>query len=100
MLFLLLTFEDDHGDIRVLFSLCQLLFNLAHELHIYVDIFVWLQLALHWCDRKHLLSLSLFHAEIKADWVLALIFEVERKLFWFTHSDCTEVKFGRHSLIQ
>jgi len=99
MLFLLLAFENDHSDVRILLSLCQLLFDLAHELHIYVDIFVWLQLALHWCDRKHLLSLCLLHAEIKAYRVLALIFEVERKLFRFTHSDCTKVKLGRHSLI-
>jgi hypothetical protein len=46
MLFLLLAFKNDHSDVGVLLRLGQLLLNLAHELDIDVDVFVWLKLEL------------------------------------------------------
>ena len=78
MLFLLLAFKNDHSDVGVLLRLGQLLLNLAHELDIDVDVFVWLKLALHRCYREHLFGLGLLHAEVETNWVLALVLEVER----------------------
>ena len=39
---LLLAFEDEHCDVRILLGLGQLLFNLAHKLDIDVDVLVGL----------------------------------------------------------
>ena len=100
MLFLLLAFKNDHSDVRVLFRLGQLLLGLAHELHVDVDVLVWLQLALHGRDREHLFRLGLLHSEVEANRVLALVLEVERQLFGFSHSDCSEVQLRGHSIVE
>ena len=100
MFFLLFTFEDNHRDVGVLLRLSHLLFNFAHELNVDVDVFVWSKLSLHRSDSEHLLSYSLFHPEVKADWVLALILEVKWELFWLTNSDCSEVKLSLNGLIK
>lgn len=100
MFLLLLALKNNHSDVRVLLRLSQLFLDLAHKFDVYVDVFIRIKLALHWCDRKHLFCLRLLHSEVKADGVLPLILEVERQLFWLTDSDSPEVKFGRHSLVK
>jgi hypothetical protein len=69
----------------------QFLLNLAHELHVDIDVFIWLQLTLHGRDCENLFSLSLLHAEVKTDGVLTLILQVERQFFRFSNSDSPEV---------
>jgi len=98
--FLLLAFKNNHRDVRVLFRLGKFLLNLAHKFDIDVDILIWLKLALHWCDCKHLFSLSLLHSEIETDWILSLILQVERKFFWLTNTNCAKVKLSSHSIIE
>ena len=100
MLFLLLSFENDHGDVRILLRFGELLLNLAHELDVDVDLLIWLELTLHGSDGEHLLGLSLLHAEIEADWVLTLVLEVKREFLWLSNSDSSEVKLGLHTLIE
>ena len=96
----LLSFKDDHGDVGVLLGLGKLLLDLAHELHVDVDVLIGLQLALHGGDGEHLLGLRLLHAEVKANWVLALILQIEWQLFRLTDSHGTEVELRHHALVE
>jgi len=73
---LLLTFKNDHSNVGVLFRFCQLLLDLAHELYVNINVFVWIELALHRCYRKHLFRECLLHFEVKAYGVLPLILQV------------------------
>ena len=100
MLLLLLTFKDDHSDVTALLGLHKLLFNLAHELNVDVDIFVRLKLALQRRNSEHLLGHSLLHAEVEADRVLALVLEVERKFLWLTDTDCSEVELSLNAFVK
>ena len=100
MLFLLLSFKNNHCDVRILLGLRKLLLYFAHKLDVDIDVFIGLQLALHRCDCKHLFGLSFFHTEVETDWVLSLILEVKWQFFWFSDTNCSKVKFCGHSIIQ
>ena len=96
----LLSLEDDHGDIRTVLLLVHLLLHLTEEPHVDVDVLVWLKLALHGSDCEDLSSSCLLHLEVKAYWVLTLVLEVEWKLLGLSNSYRTKVKLGLDSFIE
>lgn len=100
MLFLLLSFENDHRDVTALLRFHQFLLNFAHEADIDVDVFIRLQLTFHRSDCEHLFGCHFFHPEVKADRVLTLVLQVQWELFGLTNTHCPEVKLRLHTVIQ
>ena len=100
MFLLLFTLENDHCDVTALLRFYELLFNLAHEANIDIDVLIWLKLAIHGSNCEHLLRDSFFHAEVETNRVLTLILEIERKLLGLTNSDSSKVELSLHGFIQ
>lgn len=99
MLLLLFSLENCQQNVGVLLVHRKFLLDLRKEFDHNVNVFVGLQLALHWRNCKDLFGALFLHLEVVADRILPLILEIERQFFGFSHTHISKVQIRLHLLI-